>query len=235
MKRIFSLLLFLIFTAGLTLALLHFVQIQGDVEINTPENMNRVFAATTKHEKANNKHEAVDLGLSVKWASCNVGANSPEKHGGYYAWGETEEKSDYSQETYKHIDSGGYKYIGSNICGSPYDVAHMKWGGSWRMPTLEEIEELCNKCCWKRTSVKNITGYRVTGPNGNSIFLPATGTFNGTKVYYPEIQGLIWSGSLSKISRSHAYGLGYFFLNGNSYECEENYRHLGRTVRPVTE
>src|SRR5574344_1874604 len=118
---------------------------------------------------------AVDLGLSVKWASCTVGASFPEEYGGYYAWGETEEKSDYSWSTYKYCNdsSSTCMNIGSNISGTQYDVAHVKWGGSWRMPTHEEMQELYDKCTYKWITYNGVNGGKFTGPNGNSIFVPA--------------------------------------------------------------
>ena len=82
--------------------------------------------------------EAVDLGLSVKWAPWNVGASTPEEYGGYYAWGETVEKATYNESSYQYYKNDGYVDIGSEISGTPYDVAHVKWGGDWRMPTNEE-------------------------------------------------------------------------------------------------
>lgn len=186
---------------------------------------------------------AVDLGLSVMWASCNVGAESPEGYGGYYAWGETEEKSNYTALTYKYylgdLDGDGYYYdsneyqnIGSNISGTSYDVAHVKWGGSWRMPTLSEIQELCNKCSWEWTTVNGISGQKVTGPNGNSIFLPAAGFRNGTDVYYRGSLGNYWSATLYESLSSYAYRLG--FLSGY-HDWDYLSRGLGLTVRPVTD
>ena len=110
-------------------------------------------------------HESVDLGLSVKWATCNVGANSPEEFGEYYEWGATNEN-----ENAVYLRSKKYWY---NISGSQYDVARIKWGGSWRLPTRHEIQELIEKCAKKWTTYNGVNGVLVTGPNGNSIFLPA--------------------------------------------------------------
>ena len=181
---------------------------------------------------ANHVH-AVDLGLSVKWACCNVGASVPEGYGGYYAWGETEERGDYTWDNYKYANMN----IGSNISGTSYDVAHVKWGGSWRMPTLDEIKELCNKCSWQWTEVNGIKGQKVTGPNGNSIFLPAAGYRDGTEVYRRGSYGNYWSGTLYEYYSSDAYFL--VFLSGYHdwyyYYHYGNSRSLGRTVRPVTE
>ena len=117
-------------------------------------------------------YEYVDLGLSVKWATCNVGAYSPEQYGDYYAWGETDTKEYYGSDNciskYYDID---------DIKGTNKDVAHVKWGGDWRMPTRSEFNELLNKCDWKLTTYKGVQGYMITGPNGNSIFLPCAGIY----------------------------------------------------------
>ena len=188
-----------------------------------------------------NGHEYVDLGLSVKWATCNLGASSPSDYGNYYAWGETEEKSNYSRDTYKYwsdkdgdgyYDNGEYQNIGSNISGTSYDVAHVKWGGSWRMPTLNEIKELCNKCSWEWTEVNGIKGQKVTGPNGNSIFLPAAGNRHGTEVYRRGSVGDYWSGTPCEYGSLNAYYL--VFDSGDHflyYDC----RYYGFSVRPVSE
>ena len=189
-------------------------------------------------------HEWVDLGLSVKWATCNVGAESPEVYGGYYAWGETEEKTIYDWSTYKWCN-GSYdtqmKYCTSSVYGTvdnkttldpEDDVAHVQWGGNWRMPTKAEQDELCNNCTWSWTSVNGVNGYRVIGPNGNSIFLPAAGYRNGEDVYRRGAYGYYWSASLcSSLSCSAhflCYDDGFYYLGGY-------YRYYGRTVRPVTE
>ncbi|MBQ6800618.1 MAG: hypothetical protein IJP08_05875 [Bacteroidaceae bacterium] len=179
--------------------------------------------------------EAIDLGLSVKWASHNVGASSPEGYGGYYAWGETEEKSSYYWGDYKYCNNstGDFDYIGSNISGTQYDVAHVKWGGSWRMPTRDEIKELVNKCTWKWTSLNGVNGQLVTGPNGNSIFLPAAGDRRGTDLHNRGSYGYYWSATLGGSNGDYAYDL--YFLSDGSYWVDWNDRDFGRSVRPVTE
>ncbi len=125
---------------------------------------------------------AVDLGLSVKWAFYNVGATAPEEYGDYYAWAEVETKTDYIEETYTHhkLDSyGDYEFILpdglTDISGTNYDAAHVKWGNGWRMPTREEIIELQDNTTSVKTSYKGVNGTRIIGPNGNSIFLPSAG------------------------------------------------------------
>jgi len=187
---------------------------------------------------------AIDLGLSVKWASCNVGATAPEEYGGYYAWGETEEKSDYDWDTYKYCN-GTYDTMTKYCTSSSYgtvdnkttleasdDVASVKWGGNWRMPTTEEQQELINKCTWTWTTLNGVNGYRVTGPNGNSIFLPAAGYRSGTGAYGQGSYGFCWSSSLFSYYSYSACSL--YFYSG-SFDWFYYYRCYGRTVRPVSE
>ena len=189
--------------------------------------------------------DAVDLGLSVKWASCNVGAESPEEYGGYYAWGETEEKSNYSWETYKWCN-GSYDTMTKYCTNSSYgtvdnktildpedDVARVKWGDGWRMPTKDEIKELVNKCSWEWTTVNGVNGQKVTGPNGNSIFLPAAGRRDGTGLYYRGSVGYYWSGTLYEYDSYYAYYLCFYVWNYNWNDC--HYRYYGFSVRPVTD
>ena len=208
------------------------------VEFNGKYSFEEIKSFTTKEYIP----ESVDLGLSVKWATCNVGASSPEGYGGYYAWGETEEKSDYTYETYKYWsdrdgdgynDENEYQNIGSNISGTQYDVAHVKWGGNWRMPTKEEIIELGNKCSWKWTSLNGVNGQLVTGPNGNSIFLPAAGYCLGTYLHYSGSYGHYWSATSYEYFSYRAYYLDFH----DGYHGWDYYhgRYQGRAVRPVTE
>ncbi len=172
----------------------------------------------------------VDLGLSVCWADWNVGASSPEGYGNYYAWGETTTKSDYSESSYQYHNGSEFVNIGSNICGTQYDVARAQWGGSWRLPTKAEFKELIDRCTWTWTSYKGIAGYKVTGPNGNSIFLPAAGRRLGSELYYRGSSGYYWSGSLRESSQSYAYGL---YFNSGDRSVGSYYREGGCTVRPV--
>lgn len=120
----------------------------------------------------------VDLGLSVKWASFNVGASRPEDYGGYFAWGEVVEKVSY--------DDTSYIYNGPLILSPSYDVATVQWGSKWRMPTVNECEELLKECQWSYETYNGVAGYKVTGINGNFIFLPMTG---GKVVGSPTYEG----------------------------------------------
>ena len=193
-----------------------------------------------------NGHEYVDLGLpsGIKWATCNVGATKPEEFGGYYAWGETEEKSNYDWSTYKWCsgsDDNMTKYCTDSDYGTvdnktildpEDDVAHVKWGGSWRMPTLDEQNELLNNCTWTWTTLNGVNGYKVTGPNGNSIFLPAAGYRYGTEANYRGIYGYSWSSSLNSIFSDCAY---YLFFYSFSHFWGSDGRYRGQSVRPVSE
>lgn len=151
--------------------------------------------------------KAVDLGLSVKWADCNVGAFSPQGIGDYYAWGETKTKEAYTWETYSlGNDVNTCRNIGENICGTKYDAARLALGKEWRMPTDKEIEELINNCIHEKDVVSGVKGVRFTGKNGNSIFLPLTG------YKYKEVEerlrvGLFISGNEAVKHKGHALGL----------------------------
>ncbi len=177
-------------------------------------------------------HEWVDLGLSVKWATCNVGASQPYDYGDYYAWGETTTKSEYTP-----YNSCTYGANMSDISGnSNYDAARANWGGSWRMPTEAEMEELKRKCTWTWTSQSGVKGYKVTGHNGNSIFLPAAGRCGGSSRYYVGEYvgeyGFYWSSTPDESATDFACSLG--FLSGG-LDVDWNLRYYGRTVRPVSE
>ena len=172
-------------------------------------------------------HEWVDLGLSVKWATCNIGASNPEEYGDYYAWGETSTKSSYDKDNCATWE----KQIG-DIAGTSRDVARAKWGGSWRMPTEAEFRELLNKCTRTWTTRNGVSGYKVTGPNGNSFFLPAAGWRDGTSLCGTDTWGYYWRSTPDEEDTRRSYGLSFF---SGGHGTSWNYRYYGRTVRPVTE
>ena len=173
-----------------------------------------------------NTHEAVDLGLSVKWATCNVGASKPSDYGNYYAWGETETKS-----TYTEINSVTYGKSMKDIGGTQYDVAHTEWGGSWRLPTKAECQELINKCKWQWTSVDGHAGYKVTGPNGNSIFLAAAGGRDGDSALSVGSGGGYWSSAPD----SGDYAAWELYFDVGLQDVYWYGRYYGKSVRPVVE
>ena len=178
-------------------------------------------------EQGISTQKKVDLGLSVCWAGWNVGASSPEGYGNHYAWGETTTKSNYTYSSYQYYNGSDYVNIGSKISGTRYDVARAQWGGSWRMPTMAEFQELKDRCTWTWTTYNGVNGYKVTGPNGNSIFLPAAGSRRGTGLNERGSYGGYWSGSLSG---SRAYYLG---LDSGVRSVQHRSRWYGHTVRPV--
>jgi uncharacterized protein YjdB len=193
--------------------------------------------------------EAVDMGLSVKWASFNIGASKPEEYGDYYAWGETEAKSEYGWSTYKFGTSASgplTKYNTNSSYGTvdnmaklelgPYgdDVASKKLGGEWRMPTREEWSELNSRCTWVWATRNGVNGYQVTATNGNSIFLPAAGYRDSTNLIYEGRIGDYWSSSLDTVAPSSSW---YLHLTSDRVVSGEfvGYRYYGFSVRPVKE
>ena len=191
-----------------------------------------------------NGHEWVDLGLpsGLKWATCNVGASQPEEYGDYLAWGEVEPKEYYYWDSYKWCN--GSHDTQTKYCTDSYygivdnkttlelsdDAANYNWGGSWRMPTKEEQDELRNNCSWEWITQNGVNGYTVTGPNGNSIFLPAAGCRYDSSLLSVGSYGDYWSSSLDTNSPYYAYYLSFFsdYVGwGNDNRC------CGRSVRPV--
>ena len=210
--------------------------------------------------------EMVDLGLpsGLKWASCNLGASKPEEYGGYYQWGGLQDVTDTSiylddsncpYHTGYSYYTGWTKYIPSSKstywsgAGSPDnktvldpedDVAHVKWGGSWRMPTKAEWDELRNtsNCTWTWTTVNGIKGYKVTskksGYTSNYIFLPAAGYRYYDYLTDVGSYGYYWSSSLGTDDPSNAYSLFFYFYSGDVGTYYDS-RCSGLSVRPVSE
>jgi len=181
----------------------------------------------------NNHPHAIDLGIGVYFACCNVGASSPEEYGGYYAWGETEEKDYYDSSTYKYYNSStGYTSLGSDIAGTQYDVAHVKWGGGWHMPSYDQLGLLTSKCTSTWTSVNGVYGRKVTGPNGASIFLPAAGYRWNDNTGNVGSYGGCW---LSTQDPNYSYGAYTLHFDNGDFYRDYDTRYYGLSVRPVTE
>ncbi len=178
-----------------------------------------------------NGHDYVDLGLSVKWAACNVGAEKPSDYGGYYAWGEIETKDDYSPD---NCSTTGKEI--SDFSGNPeYDVAAAKWGGTWRMPTADEFTELVDNCTLESEEQDGIAGVRATGPNGNSIFLPLGDAWLRFLEPVPGFAGYFWSSTPYGDNLERAT---YLYVEGDSFPMAFtffNNRHSGHNVRPVSD
>lgn len=201
-----------------------------------------------KKESDEAGHEYVNLGLSVKWATCNVGAEKPEEYGGYFAWGEIKTKSSYTWTNYrfqlnsldninlfKYNTSYDYGRVdGKTILDTADDVAHVQWGGSWRMPSKAELDELKEYCTWTWTIVNGVRGYRVksimSGYTDRSIFLPAAGWRYDTDLRDVGSIGFYWSSSLDTDSPYCAYLLG---SNSEVVDFVDVDRYFGFSVRPV--
>ena len=191
-------------------------------------------------------HDYVDLGLpsGTLWATCNVGASSPEAYGDYFAWGETTPKSDYSWSTYQYVSSSSTltKYCSDSSRGedgftdnktvldAEDDAATVNWGSGWRMPTWEEMQELYDNCTNTWTTQNGVYGRKFTASNGNSIFLPAAGFYYGSDLYDAASNGSYWSSSLYTGSPGYAYYL-YFYSEGVFWISIN--RFYGLSVRPV--
>lgn len=189
-----------------------------------------VKSFTTTKEGTTDVAEAVDLGLSVLWASCNVGATKPEEYGGYYAWGETEEKKEYTLWNYEFYNllTGRFTDIGKDISGTKYDVAK-KLGEGWRMPTIEEFIELTQDCEWTDSICNGIKGKKVLGENGNSIFLPLAGVGEPISSVIPSGEsGFYWSSNKYDergVRSCHLSSQGVVLVDCDAY--------YGLPIRPV--
>ena len=194
-------------------------------------------------------HDYVDLGLpsGTLWATCNIGANSPEDYGDYFAWGETEPKEQYDWTTYKwcmgsnttmtkYCTDSGYGYDGfvDNKWSLDLedDAAYVNWGPLWRMPSQAHMNELRVSCTWEWTTQNGVNGYLVTGPNGASLFLPAAGWRDSSSLKGTGKYGQYWSSTLNVGGPNcHAFLLGYD--SSSWYNVYISYRDRGCTVRPI--
>lgn len=175
-----------------------------------------------------NGHKYVDLGLSIKWATCNVGADKPEDYGDYYAWGETVTKLRYGRD-----NSEAYEQSIGDVGNTSRDVAYVKWGGTWRMPTKAEIDELINNCDYVWINQNGVEGCRFTSrKNGKSIFFPAAGRRDEISRYNAGSDGNYWSSTPDESDTHLAY---YLYFGSGDYDWGEAMRYRGYTVRPVSE
>lgn len=186
--------------------------------------------------------ETIDLGLSVNWGFANIGATTPEDPGAYFAWGEINEKTEYSWKTYIH--SSGHEKTMTKYCVNAYygkvddkkqlgtsdDAAKQLLGGDWHIPTKAEFQELEEKCQWEWVEQNGKAGYRVTGPSGNSIFLPAAGNKYNATVSNLGKRGDYWTSTLGEDYSNN--GVNYTFWN-EGHKLASNFRYYGRTIRAV--
>lgn len=203
---------------------------------------------TTSTTGTHNGHDWVDLGLSVKWATCNLGAKHSEDSGDYYAWGETKPKNIYNWSTYKWCN-GTYNSLTKYCFTSPYgteygkqdkketlelkdDAASVNWGGSWHIPTTDQKNDLYNKCTWEWTTQNGVKGYKVTGNNGNSIFLPVTGTIWDSSLNADD-EGFYWTQNVLVGQSSEADVLQFDKNKKYSAIYSDKDRCYGRCIRAV--
>lgn len=177
-------------------------------------------------------HQYVDLGLpsGTLWATCNVGATSPEEPGDHYCWGETRTKTYYDLSTYSHLSQGQDPYLDKSTLEPADDAAHVLWGEGWQTPSIAAFDELITHCSWLWTTMRGVTGYQVTGPNGQSIFLPAARRRANDQHGLAYHFGQYLTNALNEDYTPHAKCL--FFASdsiiiGNVFRCD------GSSVRPV--
>ena len=192
---------------------------------NTIDHSTKLDTSTIVQQGCLNGQVWVDLGLSVKWAACNVGANNPSDYGDYYAWGEIITKSSYSVENYSLLDQKL-----NDISGSiKYDAATVKWGKAWRIPTYQIFNELLNYCNWEWCVVNSHYGYKITGPSGASIFLPAAGNrcedlLRGTNMF-----GSYWCSTVHWLGGAESFG---FYSDKEDFSAGAG-DYFGNSIRPV--
>ncbi len=215
-----------------------------DVEETPPATITPPDGNVTENKDT---HEYVDLGLpsGTLWATCNVGASSPEEYGDYFAWGETKPKSDYTWSTYKYCQGTEptlTKYCTNSSYGTvdnktelepSDDAATVNWGSEWQMPSDEQFEELINSSYTTKTwtTMNGKYGRKITSKsNGNSIFLPAAGCRGDTSLYNAGSRGYYWSRSLNTSYSYYAY---YLYCYSSDFDTYYYYRDCGQSVRPV--
>ncbi len=243
MKKIFTLIALLAFVLGAMAQGQYFYEWKDGkyVQRSLSEVDSITFSLPESPEK---EYKYVDLGLpsGTLWADRNVGADSPEAYGDYFAWGETTTKSIYDWSTYKWFrgdDNTLTKYCTNSSYGTidnktvldlEDDAAYVNMGKEWRMPTYDEQEELRNNCTWTWTTQNGTRGYKVTGPNGNSIFLPAAGYRYDGKLGSAGSCGNYW---LSSLYEGNSYGAWRLYFDSGGRLTEYYNRYYGHTVRAV--
>ena len=172
----------------------------------------------------------IDMGLDVKFSCCNVGASAPWKTGDFFSWGETETKYIFGTDYYQYHSNGTYQNLGSDISGTSYDVAAVKWGGEWHMPSSTQLKQLNEDCSKEQFTMKGIDGLLITGPSGAKIFLPASGYSDEGYSQYEGERGYYWSSNMSK---TDSRALTIWFGNAEITTDYIMFRDCGMPVRPA--
>ncbi|MBO6190231.1 MAG: dockerin type I repeat-containing protein [Alloprevotella sp.] len=174
----------------------------------------------------------IDLGDAGKWACCNVGASNPLEYGSYFAWGETEEKTEYTLDNYTHINNGLWADLGDDISGNAqYDAATAKWGSGWAMPNSKMYQALIEGTTSEWVSIDGVAGRRLTASNGASIFLPAAGCYNSSLLTGAGTDGDYWSAT--NVERVGRLADGLYFDQSGDLRSLDFMRTEGHTIRPA--
>lgn len=201
---------------------------------NHPSNTNNIN--TTNTQKKETPSRAIDLGLpsGTKWAEWNIGASSPEQAGNYYAWGEIQVKAKYTRYNHKHPKTTNNKNEVINL-NKQNDIATILWGNDWCIPSSEQIYELTKECSWKKNSRNGHKGYIVTGRNGNSIFIPCAGYYDGNKRIGMGGYGLYWSSQGGdECCTSNDDGWAYVMdIQGDYASSASGFCWLGAPIRAI--
>ena len=237
--------------AAIMIPLFVFLSSNGIVKSGLSHLMEKDFVTLDSKELSTGKlygmHEAVDLGLSVKWATCNVGARVPYQSGDFFAWGEVDKKNYYEWDNYKYGNcSYNRKELSKYCTDSTYgivddlivlcdsdDAAHVIWGNGWRMPTYDEISELKENCSFEKMTYQGVKGVVVTGPNKKKLFFPFAGDIDGSSDL-PNGEGaytILWSSCLNE-ENEYAYELAFSVADNLWFYGP---RFTGHNIRAVHE
>lgn len=235
MKKALSIIFAAMLTLGASAQNTHDIVVWHGTQSQTIQAVDSITFVESKVEPT-----YVDLGLSIKWGTCNIGAKNPEDFGNFYQWGDVATKESYDWDTYKYgtdrtnLEKYNVK-DGKTVLDPEDDAAIVNLGEGWRMPTPAEIKELVDNCTWKWTTVNNVKGYKVTAKNGNSIFLPAAGVMFTKNPYYGGQYGYYLSNTLREGEESYVkmYAQGFSFQSDKYQTDDRIARNYGITVRPV--
>lgn len=246
MKKLLTLFVAFVLAMGAQAQSKHNVYVWVDGEYQLIENADSITFAdpNTPENPPLDEMEAVDLGLSVKWSAWNLGGNAPADFGYYFAWGETEEKENYDWSTYKWGENSYTltKYVNDKSFGkddyvddkltldAEDDAAQVLLGDGWRSPTVAEMQELAEQCEWTEDYSYGVGGTRITGPNGNSIFLPYAGRKYGDVLFQSNSSGYYWTSEIDDFYNNQA---SYLNTAGNLCEVRQYNRYFGFSIRPV--
>lgn len=218
----------------------------GTVELKKVSDVVKISFSDSQTSTPTDGPEMVDMGLSVKWASYNMGATKSSEYGNFYAYGEIEPKTEYTLENYQWYyedyndwdcdEWEKYYKLGATFTGTNYDVAHVKWGDQWRVPTKEEWDELIGSCDWTWTAVDGVTGIMATSSvNGNSIFFPAAGNMVDADHTHDQVGCFYWSSTeyiqddISEECRNYRANMDATYQSCDGYD----YPEVGFSIRPV--